>query len=83
MDRSALYYPFHLCSGETLEHLMSQYALLHFGEYMALQLTNRQPLVSMARLPWRLVPVYQPCFLKSICHVPSSPTTLMSNVHLG
>ena len=32
MDRSALYYPFHLCSGETLEHLMSQYALLHFGE---------------------------------------------------
>jgi len=38
MDRSALYYPFHLCSGETLEHLMSQYALLHFGEYMALHL---------------------------------------------
>ena len=39
MDRAALYYPFHLCSRETLEHLLSRYALLHFRDYMALQLT--------------------------------------------
>jgi hypothetical protein len=39
MDRAALYYPFHLCSRETLEHLLSRYALVHFRDYMALQLT--------------------------------------------
>jgi hypothetical protein len=39
MDRAALYYPFHLCSRESLEHLLSRYALVHFRDYMALQLT--------------------------------------------
>ena len=39
MNRAALYYPFHLCSREALEHLLSRYALLHFRDYMALQLT--------------------------------------------
>jgi hypothetical protein len=39
MNRAALYYPFHLCSRETLEHLLSRYALLHFRDYMALQLS--------------------------------------------
>ena len=40
MDSAALYYPFHLCSRETLEHLLSRYAFLHFRDYMALQLTS-------------------------------------------
>src|SRR5437879_12883733 len=39
MDGAALYYPFHLCSRESLEHLLSAYALVHFRDYMALQLT--------------------------------------------
>ena len=39
MDSAALYYPFHLCSRETLEHLLSRYALVHFRDYMALQLS--------------------------------------------
>lgn len=39
MDPAAFYYPFHLCSRETLEHLLSRYALVHFRDYMALQLT--------------------------------------------
>lgn len=37
--RQAFYYPFHLCSHESLEHLLSRYALVHFRDYMALQLT--------------------------------------------
>jgi len=39
MERPALYYPFHLCSRDTLTHLLSAYALVHFRDYMALQLT--------------------------------------------
>jgi hypothetical protein len=39
MDRAAFYYPFHLCSRESLEHLLSRYAVVHFRQYMALQLT--------------------------------------------
>jgi hypothetical protein len=39
MNRAAFYYPFHLCSRESLEHLLSRYALVHFRDYMALQLT--------------------------------------------
>lgn len=39
MDRAAFYYPFHLCSRESLDHLLSRYALVHFRDYMALQLT--------------------------------------------
>jgi hypothetical protein len=37
--RSCLYYPFHLCSRETLEQLLSRYDFVHFRDYMALQLT--------------------------------------------
>ncbi len=39
MVRAAFYYPFHLCSRESLEHLLSRYARVHFRDYMALQLT--------------------------------------------
>jgi hypothetical protein len=39
MDRAALYYPFHLCSRECLEHLLSRYTRVHFRDYMALQMT--------------------------------------------
>ncbi|MGH7209137.1 MAG: hypothetical protein ACREIL_07120 [Nitrospiraceae bacterium] len=38
-ERRALYYPFHLCPERTLERLLSQYASVHFRDYMALQVT--------------------------------------------
>jgi hypothetical protein len=38
-DRSALYYPFHLCHEQTLLHLLNEYRVVHFRDYMALQLT--------------------------------------------
>jgi len=38
--REALYYPFHLCSRQTIERLLSDYAVVHFRDYMALQLTR-------------------------------------------
>lgn len=37
--RNALFHPFHLCSPETLERLLSQYDSIHFRDYMALRLT--------------------------------------------
>ena len=37
--RSGLYYPFHLCPQESLEHFLSRYDTVHFRDYMALQLT--------------------------------------------
>jgi hypothetical protein len=38
-DRSALYYPFHLCHEHTLQRLLHDYRVVHFRDYMALQLT--------------------------------------------
>ena len=38
-DRLALYYPFHLCREDTLHRLLAEYAVVHFRDYMALQLT--------------------------------------------
>jgi len=38
-DRFALYYPFHLCSRESLERLLTRYDVVHFRDYMAIQLT--------------------------------------------
>jgi hypothetical protein len=35
----ALYYPFHLCATQTLERLLKDYSVVHFRDYMALQLT--------------------------------------------
>ncbi len=37
--RHALYYPFHLCHEQTLARLLTDYASVHFRDYMALQLT--------------------------------------------
>jgi hypothetical protein len=37
--RDALYYPFHLCSPESLERFLARYDTLHFRDYMAIQLT--------------------------------------------
>ncbi|MEX5219734.1 MAG: hypothetical protein NW701_18040 [Nitrospira sp.] len=36
---NALYYPFHLCSEQTLTLLLKHFHALHFRDYMALQLT--------------------------------------------
>ena len=55
MDRAALYYPFHLCSRETLTHLLSAYALVHFRDYMALQLT---PMCGTMAFPDRISDQY-------------------------
>jgi hypothetical protein len=38
-DRDALYYPFHLCSEDTLMELLHRFRTVHFRDYMALQLT--------------------------------------------
>lgn len=37
--RHALYYPFHLCHEQMLARLLTNYASVHFRDYMALQLT--------------------------------------------
>jgi len=55
MDRAAFYYPFHLCPRETLEHLLSGYALVHFRDYMALQLT---PMCGTMAFPDRISDQY-------------------------
>jgi hypothetical protein len=39
-QRSALYYPFHLCHKQTLMRLLNDYPSVHFRDYMALQLTR-------------------------------------------
>jgi hypothetical protein len=39
VDRDALYYPFHLCSEDTLMALLQRFRTVHFRDYMALQLT--------------------------------------------
>lgn len=38
-SQSALYYPFHLCHERTLQRLLTEYSIIHFRDYMALQLT--------------------------------------------
>jgi len=37
--RLGFYYPFHLCSPESLERFLIRYETVHFRDYMALQLT--------------------------------------------
>ena len=36
---NALFYPFHLCAPDTLEHMLARYGAIHFRDYMALRLT--------------------------------------------
>ena len=38
-DRRGLFYPFHLCSPETLERFLARYETVHFRDCMTLQLT--------------------------------------------
>ncbi len=37
--RNALFYPFHLCTPDTLDYLLAHYGSIHFRDYMALRLT--------------------------------------------
>lgn len=37
--RHALFYPFHLCSPDTLAYLLARHGSIHFRDYMALRLT--------------------------------------------
>jgi hypothetical protein len=39
MRGAVLYYPYHLCSRDSLERLLARYELVHFRDYMAMQLT--------------------------------------------
>ena len=51
----ALYYPFHLCHEHTLHQLLSDYPVVHFRDFMALQLT---PLMGIAAFPDRMGDYY-------------------------
>jgi len=58
--RHALYYPFHLCHERTLERLLTEYASVHFRDYMALQLTALSgTTASMDRMGDRFGPLVQ------------------------
>ena len=53
--RSALYYPFHLCSDETLGRLLRRFHAVHFRDYMAIQLT---PFLGTTAFPDRMGDAY-------------------------
>jgi hypothetical protein len=57
----ALYYPFHLCHDQTLHQLLSNYSVVHFRDFMAVQLT---PLVGTTAFPDRMGDYY-PDLVKS------------------
>ena len=46
-----MYYPFHLCSEETLRRLLTHFETVHFRDYMAIQLT---PFVGTTAFPDRM-----------------------------
>ena len=48
---NALYYPFHLCHDRTLARLLADYSIVHFRDFMALQLT---PMVGTTAFPDRM-----------------------------
>ena len=52
---NALYYPFHLCHERTLEHLLKEYTIVHFRDFMALQLT---PFMGTTAFPDRMGDYY-------------------------
>jgi hypothetical protein len=47
----ALYYPFHLCHEQTLHQLLEDYPIVHFRDFMALQLT---PFMGTTAFPDRM-----------------------------
>ena len=53
---NALFYPFHLCHEKTLNRLLDDYGVVHFRDYMALQLT---PLVGTTAFPDRMGDYHQ------------------------
>jgi hypothetical protein len=48
---NALYYPFHLCHERTLGHLLEEHQIVHFRDFMALQLT---PMMGTTAFPDRM-----------------------------
>lgn len=58
---NALYYPFHLCHERTLDRLLKDYQVIHFRDFMALQLT---PMMGTTAFPDRMGDYY-PDFLKT------------------
>ena len=58
---NALYYPFHLCHARTLKHILADYQIIHFRDFMALQLT---PMMGTTAFPDRMGDYY-PDFLKT------------------
>jgi hypothetical protein len=54
-QRNALYYPFHLCSEETLRRLLEHFETVHFRDYMAIQLT---PFMGTTAFPDRMGDTY-------------------------
>jgi len=58
---NALYYPFHLCHEHTLHRLLEEHEVIHFRDFMALQLT---PMVGITALPDQ-IGQYYPELLKA------------------
>lgn len=58
---NALYYPFHLCHARTLDLLLETYQIVHFRDFVALQLT---PMMGTTAFPDRMGD-YHPDFLKA------------------
>ena len=56
-----LYYPFHLCHERTLHRLLQDYKVIHFRDFMALQLT---PMVGITAFPDQMGQYY-PKLLKA------------------
>lgn len=52
---NALYYPFHLCHERTLARLLKEYTVVHFRDFMALQLT---PFMGTTAFPDRMGDYY-------------------------
>ena len=52
---NALYYPFHLCHEQTLELLLEKYEVIHFRDFMSLQLT---PMMGTTAFPDRMGDYY-------------------------
>jgi len=52
---NALYYPFHLCHESTLDHLLEENQIVHFRDFMALQLT---PMMGTTAFPDRMGDYY-------------------------
>jgi hypothetical protein len=52
---NALYYPFHLCHERTLGHLLEEHQIVHFRDFMALQLT---PMMGTTAFPDRMGDYY-------------------------